>query len=123
MAGNPFAITLTSFCTGAKAVRHSPEFSRGGGGPADSSFYEGKHVRYVYLLRSITHPDKSYTGITTDLQSRIAKHNSGGSPHTAKYRPWKVAVALRFDDDNRATAFEKYLKAGSGRAFANRHFL
>jgi hypothetical protein len=31
-------------------------------------------------------------------------------------------VAIKFEDDQKALAFEKYLKSGSGRAFANRHF-
>ncbi len=29
---------------------------------------------------------------------------------------------MRFDDDARADAFERYLKSGSGHAFARRHF-
>lgn len=31
-------------------------------------------------------------------------------------------VVVRFEDDAKADAFEKYLKHGSGHAFANRHF-
>jgi len=81
------------------------------------------HVRYVYLLQSMTRPDQRYVGITSHLRSRIEKHNSGSSPHTSKYRPWQLVVALRFEDDHRAAAFEQYLKSGSGRAFAARHFL
>jgi hypothetical protein len=34
----------------------------------------------------------------------------------------EVVIAIRFADDCRADAFEKYLKSGSGHAFANRHF-
>jgi hypothetical protein len=29
---------------------------------------------------------------------------------------------IAFSDEQRATAFEKYLKSGSGRAFAKKHF-
>ncbi len=86
-------------------------------------FFWERLVRYVYLLQSIAHPDQRYIGITDNLRSRIEKHNSGGSPHTSKYRPWRLVVAVRFDDDHRASAFEQYLKSGSGRAFAARHFL
>jgi len=42
-------------------------------------------------------------------------------PHTAKYRPWRIEVAIRFRDDQRAVAFERDLKSGSGHAFAKRH--
>jgi putative endonuclease len=79
-------------------------------------------MRYVYILQSDSRPEQRYVGITADLQRRLKDHNSGKSPHTSKYRPWHVVVALRFEDDQRARAFEKYLKSGSGRAFTNRHF-
>lgn len=79
-------------------------------------------MKYVYLLESISNPGKSYIGITTDLNNRIAEHNAGKSPFTAKFKPWKIAVAIRFNDEHKAAAFEIYLKSGSGHAFANRHF-
>jgi predicted GIY-YIG superfamily endonuclease len=79
-------------------------------------------MRYVYLLQSIPRPSEFYTGISTDFDARLTAHNTGHSVHTAKHRPWRLLVALRFEDDDRATAFEKYLKSGSGRAFAARHF-
>jgi putative endonuclease len=78
-------------------------------------------MRYVYLIRSIPFPDQRYTGLTDDLKARLTKHNEGGSPHTSKYKPWKMVTFVRFDDDEKALAFEKYLKSGSGRAFANKH--
>jgi hypothetical protein len=42
--------------------------------------------------------------------------------HTARDRPWRVVVSLEFDDGAAARRFERYLKSGSGRAFAKRHF-
>jgi putative endonuclease len=77
---------------------------------------------YVYLLQSLSHPSQRYVGKTADLRKRLQEHNAGKSPHTAKYAPWKAVVAIWFDDETKADAFEKYLKAGSGHAFANRHF-
>ena len=44
---------------------------------------------YTYILRSINHPDQRYIGSTADLRKRIAAHNAGRVPHTAKSRPWK----------------------------------
>ena len=77
---------------------------------------------YVYLLRSIRHPDQRYVGLTTDLKKRLAEHNTGKSPHTSKYVPWELVVAIYFKGRPKAEAFERYLKQGSGHAFANRHF-
>lgn len=77
---------------------------------------------YVYLLRSLSHPGERYIGLTTDLKQRLAEHNSGKSPHTSKYAPWEIVVAVYFHDHDKARSFEQYLKQGSGHAFANRHF-
>jgi len=77
---------------------------------------------YVYILRSLSDPDRTYIGYTTNLESRLIKHNEGGSPHTSKYRPWQIETAMAFSDKQKALAFEKYLKSGSGREFSRRHF-
>jgi predicted GIY-YIG superfamily endonuclease len=78
-------------------------------------------MKYVYLLQSINHPDQRYTGLTSNLDGCLLMHNAGGPPHTAKYRPWRLFVAIQFDDDARAVEFERYLRSGSGQAFAKRH--
>jgi predicted GIY-YIG superfamily endonuclease len=48
----------------------------------------------------------------------LKSHNDGTVRHTSKFRPWKVVTYLAFSGEERAIAFERYLKAGSGRAFA-----
>jgi putative endonuclease len=78
-------------------------------------------MKYVYLLQSVSRPDQRYVGITEDLKERLSHHNSGRSPHTSRFMPWQIAVAIRFNDDRKAAAFERYLKSGSGHAFAIRH--
>ncbi len=75
---------------------------------------------YVYMLQTIDHPKQCYTGFTSDLKKRLTSHNNGESFHTAKYRPWKLVAYQAFDDKLRALDFEKYLKSGSGKAFANK---
>jgi predicted GIY-YIG superfamily endonuclease len=77
-------------------------------------------MKHVYLIQSISHPEQRYVGSTTDLDKRLAAHNAGQSPHTAKFRPWKLITSLSFTDDDKAVLFEKYLKSGSGRAFASK---
>jgi putative endonuclease len=39
-------------------------------------------------------------------------------PHTSKYIPWEIKTYIAFNDEQKAFAFEKYLKSASGRAFA-----
>ncbi len=79
-------------------------------------------MKYVYLLQSQTLPDKHYIGLTSDLKTRLSVHNQGGSMYTAKFRPWKLATYIAFTDADKAVSFEKYLKSGSGRAFADKRF-
>ena len=76
----------------------------------------------VYILKSQRHTDRYYTGITTDIAQRLEFHNAGSSRHTSTGRPWRLVVTINFDDETRAAEFEAYLKTGSGRAFATRHF-
>jgi len=83
---------------------------------------KGNHRVYVYLLRSRSHPEKRYVGLTANLKKRLADHSAGRSPHTSKYAPWELVVAVYFADRQKAEAFERYLKQGSGHAFAGRHF-
>ena len=79
-------------------------------------------MKFVYLLRSIPQPAETYVGLTANLDQRLVDHNAGQSPHTSKHKPWNCEVAIRFVDDERAADFERYLKSGSGRTFAKRHF-
>jgi putative endonuclease len=79
-------------------------------------------MKYVYILQSLKYPTRRYVGMTGDLENRLVDHNSGKSPHTSKYLPWQIIVYIGMEDDNKAVRFEKYLKSGSGRAFASKHF-
>jgi putative endonuclease len=79
-------------------------------------------MKTVYILQSTNNPDRHYTGITDDVNQRLLDHNDGKCPHTSKYTPWKLILNMSFDDEGKARAFERYLKSGSGRAFAKRHF-
>ena len=77
-------------------------------------------MKYVYLIQSISFPNRRYTGITSDLKNRLTAHNEGRSPHTSKYKPWKLVTYVAFANDEKAQEFEKYLKSGSGRALAKK---
>ena len=75
--------------------------------------------RFVYILRSDTDPDRHYVGITGDVARRLHWHNTGPSGVTRNHRPWSLVVSLQFIDARTAGRFERYLKTGSGRAFAS----
>lgn len=77
---------------------------------------------FVYILKSAKH-NQVYTGFTKDIETRLKDHNEGKSPHTSKYRPWKLVCSFSFGSETKAREFEKYLKTGSGIAFSRRHFL
>ncbi|MEA3011617.1 MAG: putative endonuclease [Sphingomonadales bacterium] len=47
-------------------------------------------MNYVYILQSGSHPDRFYTGLCKDVEAGLAAHNAGQSPHTAKFKPWRL---------------------------------
>jgi putative endonuclease len=77
-------------------------------------------LHYVYLLESLAAPGERYIGVASDIRARLTDHNAGKSRHTSKYLPWKLVTYIAFSDRKQAEAFEKYLKSGSGHAFARR---
>jgi putative endonuclease len=53
-----------------------------------------------------------YTGVTNDLEARVAQHNSGLDPdaYTFSRRPVELVFAYGFQDRNLGIAFEKKIK-------------
>ena len=83
-------------------------------------------MQYVYILQSLSCPDNHYVGCTNDVAERLKRHNAGQSEsqsqHTSMRGPWKLIVEIGFENRAKAYSFERYLKSGSARAFAKRHF-
>ncbi|MGH6826396.1 GIY-YIG nuclease family protein [Methyloceanibacter sp.] len=77
-------------------------------------------MHYVYLLQSESAADQRYIGVTSDLRQRLVEHNAGKSAYTSKFVPWTLVTYIAFSDERKATAFEIYLKSGSGHAFARK---
>ena len=88
--------------------------------PSEALAKEGRPMHYVYLLESVSALGQRYIGVTSDLKQRLADHNARKSPHTSKYVPWKLVTYVAFSDRQKAEAFERYLKSGSGHAFAKK---
>ena len=78
---------------------------------------------YAHILESIARPGEFYRGHTGDLKQRLAEHNAGKCSSASKFKPWKLKFYAAFETAALAGKFERYLKSGSGHAFAKRHFL
>ncbi|WP_460569427.1 GIY-YIG nuclease family protein [Flaviaesturariibacter terrae] len=76
---------------------------------------------YVYILRCAdgTH----YVGFTKDFKSRMARHRRGEVKYSSTRLPFEVVAVIALPDQYKALELEDYLKSGSGRAFARKHFL
>ena len=77
-------------------------------------------MKYVYILQSLSDPDRHYVGLTDDVSERLKRHNSGDVAHTSKFLPWQIKTYIAFADSAQAVAFERYLKSASGRAFSKK---
>jgi predicted GIY-YIG superfamily endonuclease len=88
--------------------------------PFEALAKKGCQMFYVYLLESVAMPHQRYVGFSTNLKQRFEDHNAGKSAHTTKYKPWRLVTYVAFSDRSKAEEFERYLKSGSGHAFAKK---
>jgi putative endonuclease len=75
---------------------------------------------YTYILKEIG-KKHFYVGSTNNLKNRITEHKQGKNIST-RGREWKIYCYFVFNKEKIARNFETYLKTGSGRAFAKKHF-
>jgi putative endonuclease len=78
--------------------------------------------RFVYIIRSVNHPQQRYVGASADVSARLRAHNTGQNRSTAPWKPWFIDVTIEFRTEQIAVRFERFLKSGSGHQFARRHF-
>lgn len=71
---------------------------------------------YVYILKLSN--GLHYYGCTVDLKKRLIRHGNGDNKFTKNLRPVQLIWCCAFPSRFEAYKFEKYLKSGSGRAFA-----
>jgi len=74
-------------------------------------------MHYTYILWS-KKSSNFYFGSTADVQKRLEEHNSGNVTSTSPHVPWKLVWYGGFESKQLAKDFERYLKTGSGKAFA-----
>ncbi len=77
-------------------------------------------MHYVYRIRSLRYPEREYTGFTSNLKLRLKHHNEGSCDYTKPFKPWEVIWYAGFETEEKARDFERYLKSGSGSAFAKK---
>ena len=66
---------------------------------------------YVYILKTIDgYINKTYVGYTTDVISRLKKHNSSKGAKATKGYKWKIIYKKRFLSKSKALSFEYKLK-------------
>ena len=75
---------------------------------------------YTYILKE-TNKEHYYVGSTSDIDKRLERHSIGECSFT-KNRNWEIFCYFAFKYEKTARKFEIYLKSGSGRAFAKKHF-
>jgi putative endonuclease len=58
---------------------------------------------------------RTYTGVTDDVDKRLAEHNAGRVKSSQPYLPYKVIHIELFETLNEARRKEKYYKSTTGR--------
>lgn len=74
-------------------------------------------MHYAYILLS-SKSHHFYFGSTNDLRARLSLHNRGEVRATKPHTPWRLIWYGAFETEKEARDFERYLKTGSGKAFA-----
>lgn len=72
--------------------------------------FDYRGMKYVYILRSVSHPNQRYIGVTSDLKKRLEYHNTGRCPHTSKFTPWEIVYTEQFESEAAAFKRERQLK-------------
>ena len=71
---------------------------------------------FTYVLYSEEF-DRTYTGMTKDVNKRLKQHNKKENKSTKAYVPWILIHIEQFSNRVEARRREKYLKSGIGREF------
>jgi putative endonuclease len=82
------------------------------GGEADTPI--SSIMYYVYILLN-EGKNRTYIGVTDDVNKRLAEHNAGRVKSSQPYRPYKVIHIESFETLSEARQKEKYYKSSTGR--------
>lgn len=73
-----------------------------------------KNMFWVYAISSLKR-NYIYVGLTSDLESRVARHNNGYEKTTKPYRPFVLLFFEEVTTRIEAREREKYWKSGIGK--------
>jgi putative endonuclease len=79
-------------------------------------------MHYVYILKS-KKDNSCYKGVTEDLKKRIYDHNHNSNKYSSTKAPFELVWYCVFKEKRKAVDFEKYIKQGSGFAFARKRLI
>jgi len=66
---------------------------------------------YVYILKTLKgYKDKTYVGYSTNVLSRLDKHNTSKGAKSTRGYQWQVIYKKRFKSKAKAMSFEYLLK-------------
>lgn len=88
-----------------RATAVTPKRRRREGGTP--SLRRANPKRIVHVLKSRHTVPHFYVGVTGAVHARLAHHNAGSVPHTARHRPWTLHVVIEFADERPALRFER----------------
>jgi len=71
---------------------------------------------YIYILLSAKY-EKTYVGITNNLEKRLIQHNKGYHFYTKRFLPWKLMYQEEYKTRQKARKREKYFKSAAGRKY------
>ena len=73
---------------------------------------------YVYILLNEA-KTRTYTGVSDDVDKRLAEHNAGRIKSSRPYRPYKMVHIEPFETLKEARQKEKFYKSTTGRRRLN----
>ena len=70
----------------------------------------------IYAIKSL-YKNYIYVGLTSDIENRIHRHNSGYEKTTKPYRPFNLIYTEIAENRESARLREKFLKSSTGKRF------
>lgn len=74
---------------------------------------------FVYIIESIK-SKRRYIGYTSNIESRLSKHNSGGNKSTKPYRPYKLIYVEQCSTKTEASIRERKLKSYKNKSYIDK---
>ena len=69
---------------------------------------------YTYTLVSKS-GQKTYTGVTANLERRLKEHNNGKVSFSRKFKPYEILLCEKYSTIQEALSREKFYKSTTGR--------